>query len=542
MAFVNPLRKLSFQTRGWITLASGFALHFVLGTFYLWGSISTYTTSYLRHDGQNYTKETVGAVFPFTFLALNIGTPFGVYLARKIGFNLQIFIGSVLIGLSTIISSFVLNIFPLFVLFYGFVFGILNGLLYMLPFNSCYLYLPHRKGLVSGVIVGGFGFGSTAFIWLIYSIVNPHNEKPSVLIDGVKYFSKDVCDKFPEALRVLGLVQMAIGVLSCFIHIRPTEEELKQEEEKQKMQKLGKINELEFCELKNQKTSCNNSEKQQHEKPASSDLEKGCSTEQEVLQVHNSVLNKDARPHFEFQVEVTQNDVNKNDQQKEKVENKKKKEEVYHEFQNFKDGMHTKYIYISISLALMFTVYGSMIVSNYKLYGEYNNYDDNFLSTVGTVGSIFNGLSRVFWGSIMEKLKIEQIIIINLSFQIIVSFTFRWAANYAALYLIYIVLAYFFYGGWFSVFPTLSARIFGKKIGTQIYGVTFLGFSCASFIQYFVVMEVQNAIGWGNTFWVFTVLLITALIIAQFVRFNADPPIKNEEVKQIENQTEYFKA
>lgn len=69
--------------------------------------------------------------------------------------------------------------------------------------------------------------------------------------------------------------------------------------------------------------------------------------------------------------------------------------------------MHTKYIYISIALALMFTVYGSMIVSNYKLYGEYNSYDDNFLSTVGTVGSIFNGLSRLFWGGIMEKLKIE---------------------------------------------------------------------------------------------------------------------------------------
>lgn len=97
----------------------------------------------------------------------------------------------------------------------------------MLPFNSCYLYMPHRKGLVSGVIVGGFGFGSTAFIWLIYSIVNPNNEKPTDLIDGVKYFSKDVCDRFPESLRVLGLVQIAIGVISCFIHIRPTEEELK---------------------------------------------------------------------------------------------------------------------------------------------------------------------------------------------------------------------------------------------------------------------------------------------------------------------------
>lgn len=57
--------------------------------------------------------------------------------------------------------------------------------------------MPHRKGMVSGVITGGFGFGATAFIWVVYSIVNPHNEKPSDVIDGVKYFSPEVCDRLP---------------------------------------------------------------------------------------------------------------------------------------------------------------------------------------------------------------------------------------------------------------------------------------------------------------------------------------------------------
>lgn len=44
--------------------------------------------------------------------------------------------------------------------------------------------MPKRKGIVSGVIAGGFGFGSSAFIWLIYGIVNPNNEKPNDIIDG----------------------------------------------------------------------------------------------------------------------------------------------------------------------------------------------------------------------------------------------------------------------------------------------------------------------------------------------------------------------
>lgn len=46
---------------------------------------------------------------------------------------------------------------------------------------GCFLmilrYFPHRKGLVSGVITGGFGFGSAVFIWVIFYIVNPDNKK-----------------------------------------------------------------------------------------------------------------------------------------------------------------------------------------------------------------------------------------------------------------------------------------------------------------------------------------------------------------------------
>ena len=139
MAFENPLLKYSYETRGWITLASGFALHFVLGNFYLWGSISTYTTSYLNQAGHDVTKDDAGLVFPFTFFAINVGTPFGVGLANYFGWKKYIFVASILMGLSVIISSFVVGTFFLFILFYGICFGLLVGVLYMVPFNSCYL-------------------------------------------------------------------------------------------------------------------------------------------------------------------------------------------------------------------------------------------------------------------------------------------------------------------------------------------------------------------------------------------------------------------
>lgn len=79
-----------------------------------------------------------------------------------------------------------------------------------------------------------------------------------------------------------------------------------------------------------------------------------------------------------------------------------------------KEGLSTKFIYISSFLTFLYAAYGAMTVSNYKVYGEELGYEDSFLSAAGTAGSVFNGLSRLFWGSLMEKLKIKPIIYANL--------------------------------------------------------------------------------------------------------------------------------
>jgi hypothetical protein len=52
------------------------------------------------------------------------------------------------------------------------------------------------------------------------------------------------------------------------------------------------------------------------------------------------------------------------------------------------------------------------------------------------------------------------------------------------LYLIYVVLCYFFYGGLFSIFPAKTYLVFGSKEGGRIYGYVFIGFSIAAVIQF----------------------------------------------------------
>lgn len=65
---------------------------------------------------------------------------------------------TILLAALVFISSF-MNNFWLFALFYGILFGIVAGLTYMLPVHLGFSHFPNKRGLVTGVILAGFGCG-----------------------------------------------------------------------------------------------------------------------------------------------------------------------------------------------------------------------------------------------------------------------------------------------------------------------------------------------------------------------------------------------
>ncbi|EAS03508.1 MFS transporter (macronuclear) [Tetrahymena thermophila SB210] len=463
MAISSPFAKLPFKTKGYITLAGGFLIHFILGTFYLWGNMGSYIASYLQNDGQDYTNNDVGAVFPFMMLAINIGILFGVTIAKKIGFRLLCLICSFFIGVGIFTSSFALKNFALFTFLYGFVFGVFNGLAYMLPFNLCYTYFPEKKGIVSGVIAGAFGLGAAVWIWLVNGLINPDNIDPIHTdpndSDSPKYYPASVTDNLPRSIRIFAIVYFSIATFGSLLIEEPTKEELQQIEEEQNAQ---------FEKL---------------------------------------------------------------------IDGYEQHKEV--ECENLKDGLKTRLIYITFGLAAMYASFGAMLVANYKNYGLYLNFSSSFLSIVSTVGSISNGLSRFFWGAVYQKVPFKWIAILNLSLQCVISFTLRWASQVEAVYLIYITFMYFLYGGWYAVLPATITKIYGKKIGNIIYGVTFSGFTIAGFFQFFVVTKVQTAIGWGNMFWVFTGVQLLAIIFTFFVKFEINWKERYAALRQKDEEFEY---
>lgn len=87
--------------------------------------------------------------------------------------------------------------------------------------------------------------------------------------------------------------------------------------------------------------------------------------------------------------------------------------------------------------------------------------DDRFLTILGSVASIINGISRLFWGSMMDRISFKSIItIMNIIFIICCS-TVYFAVQNKYIYLIVVLATYVCYAGNYGVYPTQTVRILG---------------------------------------------------------------------------------
>ena len=100
--------------------------------------------------------------------------------------------------------------FP-FMFLFSIGFGFCNGLTYMVPLQHGWLWFPEKPGLISGIIVGGFGIGTFALNLICLQIVNPDN----IAADDDGKFPESVDKQVPVMLKTLVLVRLGMAVISC---------------------------------------------------------------------------------------------------------------------------------------------------------------------------------------------------------------------------------------------------------------------------------------------------------------------------------------
>lgn len=91
--------------------------------------------------------------------------------------------------------------------------------------------------------------------------------------------------------------------------------------------------------------------------------------------------------------------------------------------------------------------------------------------------ALFNGLGRIVWGMISDKIGRKSSIIIMMATQGAFVILFQWMAGNPLTLYIFAMLIGFNFGGNFALFPTMTADTFGTKHVGQNYGWVFLAYA-----------------------------------------------------------------
>ena len=138
----------------WVIAIAGVFLQIALGAVYAW---SVFRVPLAKQFGWSISEITL--TFTISIFVLGFAAFFGgLWLNRK-GPRIVALTGGVLYGLGVFLASFSRDLWWLY-LSYGVIGGIGLGLAYIVPVAVLVKWFPDRRGLITGIAVGGFGAGA----------------------------------------------------------------------------------------------------------------------------------------------------------------------------------------------------------------------------------------------------------------------------------------------------------------------------------------------------------------------------------------------
>src|SRR6266404_747749 len=139
----------------WTIAIAGVFMQIALGAVYAW---SVFRTPLSKQFG--WTISEVTLTFTISIFVLGFASFFtGLWLNRR-GPRIVAFTGGILYGLGVFLASFSANKLWWLYLSYGVIGGVGSGFGYIVPVAVLVKWFPDRRGLITGIAVGGFGAGA----------------------------------------------------------------------------------------------------------------------------------------------------------------------------------------------------------------------------------------------------------------------------------------------------------------------------------------------------------------------------------------------
>lgn len=203
----------------WTYAVVGVIVLILAGLVYAWSVFSSPIAAYFSE----WTKAQLSLTFTICMGFFCLGGLAGGMLANKINTKVSVWISAVLFFIGFFIAS-KSNSLAMLYIGYGMFGGFASGYVYNVVMSTVLGWFPDKQGLVSGVLLMGFGIGSF-IIGKVYQAATPAGA-------GV--------DAWRNSFFVFGIVLLVVLAVSGLIFVKPTAEDLAGIKTENKAGKSGK--------------------------------------------------------------------------------------------------------------------------------------------------------------------------------------------------------------------------------------------------------------------------------------------------------------
>ncbi len=167
----------------WVIAIAGVFLQIALGAVYAWSVFRI-----PLHEQFGWTISQITLTFTISIFMLGFAAFVGGLWMNRAGPRIVALTGSVLYGLGVFLASFSAHKLWWLYLTYGFLGGIGLGLGYIVPVATLVKWFPDRRGLITGIAVGGFGAGALITAPVATRLIQTVGVLPTFAYLGIAYF------------------------------------------------------------------------------------------------------------------------------------------------------------------------------------------------------------------------------------------------------------------------------------------------------------------------------------------------------------------
>ena len=178
--------KPAAQKTANVVLTACVLLNLSIGVLYAWSVISSKLTAPIAAGGWEWSSSQAGLPYTITIIVFATAMLFGGRLQDKIGPRRVVTMGGALAGIGIALSGLVGNSVPGIVLCFGVIAGTGMGFGYgsVTP-PALKWFHPSKKGLISGLVVAGFGVSAVFYAPLTTALLQRFDLQTTLLFLGV---------------------------------------------------------------------------------------------------------------------------------------------------------------------------------------------------------------------------------------------------------------------------------------------------------------------------------------------------------------------